>query len=101
MEILSAIFHFWSHPQLFCPMKISHYTVRISQYCTSYHKNYDDGVVNLYHHISLYHVFLHGDLFVFSVANHVLQIMAAESLQRRLTGKGVTVSALHPGIVSV
>ena len=27
--------------------------------------------------------------------------MAADSLQRRLTGKGVTVSALHPGFVSV
>ena len=26
--------------------------------------------------------------------------MTAESLQRRLTGKGVTVSALHPGMVS-
>ena len=51
--------------------------------------------------MSLYHMFLHGDLFIFSAANHVLQVMAAESLQRRLTGRGVTVSALHPGIVSV
>ena len=31
----------------------------------------------------------------------ILQVMAADSLQRRLTGKGVTVSALHPGFVSV
>ena len=31
----------------------------------------------------------------------ILQVMAAESLQRRLTGKGVTVSAIHPGLVSV
>ena len=31
----------------------------------------------------------------------ILQIMAADSLQRRLTGRGVTVSAIHPGIVSV
>ena len=31
VKILSANFHFWSHPQKFCPAKIFHYMVIASE----------------------------------------------------------------------
>ena len=73
----------------------------ISQYYTSHHRNHDDEGINFHHLMALHDVFLHGNLFASNAAYCVLQVMTAESLQRRLTGYGVTVSALHPGIVSV